>query len=433
MTSRRRLRRNQRLGKYRIVRRIAEGGFAQVYQARDTLEQVSVALKIPAIESTSDSLFAAYLREVRITARLDHPHILPVKSADVIDGRLVIATPLGDESLHERLGRRLTTQMALRFMGQMLVGLAYAHSRKVVHCDVKPENFILFGTDLLRLGDFGLARERLKRTRSGSGSGTLGFVAPEQALGKPSLRSDVFSLALVIYRMFTGKLPEWPYDWPPKGIDRLRRRAPELEPWLRRALSIDARRRFRDIEQMAAQLPKPRRRRAARTTPATRRNNWRVVRWREFQRRFKKVLETNHTCERCEGPVSETMLACPWCRAARPRHRGTIKFPRHCPRCLRGVKSDWRFCAWCHGAAIGPSTTREYSDPRYRPGSRCSNRQCTRKELMPWMRYCPWCSRKVRQVWRAPELPHRCGQCGWSVTKDDWRCCPWCTKRLVSR
>ncbi|MEQ8763060.1 MAG: serine/threonine-protein kinase [Planctomycetota bacterium] len=432
MTARRRLRRNQRLGKYRIVRHIAEGGFAEVYEARDTIEQLPVALKIPLISGESDPLFAAYLREIRITAKLDHPHILPIKSADLIDGRLVIATPLGDESLDDRLGRRLSTRMARSFIDQMLVALAFAHGKNVIHCDVKPENFILYGRDELRLGDFGLARERFFRTRQGSGSGTLGYVAPEQALGKPSMRSDVFSLGLIIYRMLSGKLPEWPYDWPPPGIDRLRRRAPELEPWLERALQIDARRRFRDVQQMAQHLPRPRRG-SKKKANRRRAKDWRLVRFRSFQQRYKKVLETDTDCERCSGPVSEAMVACPWCGHERTRHRDTTKFPRHCPRCNRGVKSDWRFCAWCHGAAIGPSASGQYTDVRYRPGSRCSNGKCPRKELMPWMRYCPWCSRKVRQVWRVPELPNRCSHCGWSITKDEWRICPWCTKSIAAK
>jgi serine/threonine-protein kinase len=71
-------------------------------------------------------------------------------------------------------------------------------------------------------------------------------MAPEQALGRPSARSDVFSAGLVLYRMLTGVLPEWPYDWPPPGHDRLLRLAPELDEVLQRAIQVDARRRYRD-------------------------------------------------------------------------------------------------------------------------------------------------------------------------------------------
>ena len=75
-------------------------------------------------------------------------------------------------------------------------------------------------------------------------------MAPEQAMGRPSARSDVFSAALIVYRMLAGVLPEWPYKWPMKGVDRLRKAAPDMVPFLQRALAVDARRRFKDAVQM---------------------------------------------------------------------------------------------------------------------------------------------------------------------------------------
>ena len=83
-----------------------------------------------------------------------------------------------------------------------------------------------------------------------SSSGTVGFVAPEQAMGRPSARSDVFSAGLIIYRMLSGSLPHWPYEWPFEGRDRVRRQAPDMIPLLQRAIQVDARRRFRDAIQM---------------------------------------------------------------------------------------------------------------------------------------------------------------------------------------
>jgi serine/threonine protein kinase len=99
----------------------------------------------------------------------------------------------------------------------MIEAVAYAHRQRIIHCDIKPENFILFPDNRLRLTDFGIARVA-QNTVAGSGSGTVGYMAPEQAMGKPSMRSDVFSLGLVIYRMLTGQLPEWPFEWPPPRI-----------------------------------------------------------------------------------------------------------------------------------------------------------------------------------------------------------------------
>lgn len=234
----------QRLGKYRLVRRIAQGGFANVYEALDTIEGIRVALKIPKPRMFGPGGIEDFRREVRVTAKLEHPHILPIKNADVIDDHFVIATALGECSLADRTKRRLATRSLLRFSEQMLEGLAHAHRHHIIHCDIKPENFILFHRDQLRLADFGIAKVAL-RTRSASNSGTLGYLAPEQALGRPSRGSDVFSLGLVIWEMVTHELPKWPFEWPPPGFRTMRRRyPPEGIEILRRALEIDTARRY---------------------------------------------------------------------------------------------------------------------------------------------------------------------------------------------
>src|SRR4030095_5296163 len=86
-------------------------------------------------------------------------------------------------------------------------------------------------------------------------SGPLGSLAPEQAMGRPSYHSDVFSLGLIIYRMLTGSLPEWPFDWPAPGYERLRKRVPaEMIAFLRRALDVDPAQSYRDAGQLLAAL-----------------------------------------------------------------------------------------------------------------------------------------------------------------------------------
>ena len=240
----------QRLGKYRIERRLADGGFAAVYQALDTIEGIRVALKIPHTAVMDPDVLDDFRKEVRLTARLDHPHILPLKNANFIDGYFVLAFPLGEQSLADRLRSRMSLHTALDFTGQMLDAVAYAHRQRIIHCDIKPENFIIFPGNRLRLTDFGIARIAMRTVRA-SGSGTIGFIAPEQAMGKPSLRSDVFSLGLILYRMFSGKLPEWPFSWPPDGYSRLRGRVHwELIDILRKAIEVAPRRRFSDAEEM---------------------------------------------------------------------------------------------------------------------------------------------------------------------------------------
>lgn len=237
------LRSGQRLGKYKLRRRIAQGGFGDVFEALDTIEGIAVALKVPLAEGGAN--VEEFRREIRIAGKLQHPNVLPIKNADLIDGTLAIAYPLGNETLAERLTRRMSTRTALDFGEQALMALAHAHERRVIHCDIKPENFILFPDGALHLTDFGIARLGA-RTVAASGAGSLGFMAPEQAMGRPSARSDVFSAGLVIWRMLAGKVPVWPFEWPPPGADRLRRKAPAMTPVLQRALQFHSRKRFRD-------------------------------------------------------------------------------------------------------------------------------------------------------------------------------------------
>ncbi|MCA8959655.1 MAG: serine/threonine protein kinase [Planctomycetes bacterium] len=250
MNQRTRLRSRQRLGKYRIEKRLAEGGFAEVYQAYDSIEGIRVALKIPSISASDKASLETFRREVRLTVKLDHPHILSIKDASFIEGRFVIVYPLAKRSLSERLQSRMSVETVMDFAGQMLEALAYAHARGILHCDIKPDNVLIFDDRHLRLTDFGIARVA-RRTVKASGSGTLGAMAPEQAMGKPSQRSDVFAMGLLLYRMFTGKSPEWPFHWPLPGHEKLAARvSPSIIQLLRKSLEVEPRRRFRDATEM---------------------------------------------------------------------------------------------------------------------------------------------------------------------------------------
>lgn len=244
------LKARQKLGKYRIERRLANGGFAVVYQAFDTIEGIRVALKVPHPQIIDDEVLQDFRSEVRMTARLDHPNILPLKDASFIDDRFVIVFPLGERTLSDRLASRMSLPTALDYAEQMIQAVAYAHRARIVHCDIKPENFIIFPGNRLRLTDFGISKIAQETIRA-SGTGTVGYMAPEQAMGKPSLRSDVFSLGLIVYRMLAGEWPEWPFAWPPPGSARLRRNAhPDLIQVIRRAIALDPRKRYRDANQL---------------------------------------------------------------------------------------------------------------------------------------------------------------------------------------
>lgn len=429
----------QKLGKYRIDRRIENGGFAAVYRATDTLEGIRVALKVPYDDILTEEVLDDMLKEVRLSAKLKHPNILALKNADYIDGRLVLAYPLGERSLAERLQSRISPALALDYAEQMIAGTAYAHEHRIIHCDIKPQNMILFAGGRLRLTDFGIAKIAHRTIVRASGSGTVGFCAPEQAMGKPSFASDVFSLGLVIYRMFSGQLPEWPFDWPPPGHATLRKKVDaELLAILRRAMEVDPRKRFPHAGTMLSAFeqckPKALKRgsRGSSTSRRGKQRDWRTIKHRQFQKQFGKALQTHFACSQCEGPMSEAMRACPWCGSDHSVHYAETDFPQQCPRCLRGLKLDWHFCPWCFGAGFEVSTTRQYADARYLPlqTARCSNADCPRKELMPFMRYCPWCRRKVRKKWKIPGSKQTCGSCGWGVVGEFWDFCSWCTKNL---
>ena len=426
------LRARQKLGKYRILGRIASGPLADVYKAADTIHRTRVALKIP--KSDNNTSHEDFLREVQIATRLNHPNILQVQDASFINDHFVIAMALGTESLADRIERRMSTARAFDIADQALAALAHAHEKKIIHCDIKPENFILFPGNKLKLADFGFAKISL-RTLKASGSGTIDYIAPEQAMGRPKFQSDVFSLGLVLYRLFSGKLPEWPFKWPMAGYDRLQARVPEeFSAMLKKSMQLDPADRYRNAAEMYAVFKKIKRqqKRSARTVASKRKAQkssgaWRRMQWREFQQQFKAELDTGHHCRRCDGPVAESMQACPWCGTDHPTRRAETHMPAICPRCERGVKKDWRYCAWCYGAGFEVETTRRYPDKRYT--GRCENKKC-REPIMPFMRYCPWCRSKIKKGWKLKTSRHRCPSCNWGVVTDYWNFCAWCNESV---
>lgn len=424
------LRARQKIGKYKILSRIASGPLADVYAAYDTIHKQRVALKIPIVGANTGH--EEFLHEVQVAAKLRHPNILSVLNASYIGDRFVIAMELGEKSLAQRQERRISTARATDLTGQALAALAHAHERKIIHCDIKPENFILFPGNQLKLADFGFAKINL-RTLKASGSGTIDYISPEQAMGRPKFQSDVFSLGLVIYRLFSGRLPEWPFEWPLKGLDRLTARArPEIVELLKNAIQLDPAKRYptaiemhADFERLKSHARKQKRprRRNGKGNGKGYGTSWRQLQWRQFQRQFKKVLDTRHHCRRCEGPVSESMQACPWCGIDTPARGCESSLPSSCPRCSRGVKNDWNYCAWCYGPGFVEETTREYPDMRYT--ARCSNTRC-RGNLMPFMRYCPWCRMKVKRPWKLAGSRKQCDSCRWGIADEFWNYCAWC-------
>ena len=238
------------LGKYRIEKRLAEGPRADVYSAYDTIHGIKVALKIANPDIIEDNFLDEFRHEARLSSRMEHPNVLPVMNASFIDEYFVIAMRMGIGTLADRMTRRMSNRVALDLATQAVAAVAHAHANKIIHCDVKPENFILFPDNQLRLSDFGFSKVAL-RTVKASGSGTLGYLAPEQALGRPMFQSDVFALGLVIYQLFSGRLPEYPYEWPLPGYTRIRSKLKRRTiSWLRKSLEFRHQDRYRNAVAM---------------------------------------------------------------------------------------------------------------------------------------------------------------------------------------
>ena len=403
------LKARQKLGKYRIERRISEGPIAAVYEAVDTIHGLNVALKIPHESSMSEHFLADFKREARLAHRLEHPNILPIRDASFIADRFVIAMPLGERSLVEphaaaacRRSRRCSSSSRRSRPSRMRIAPTSFTATS------SPTTSSCFRTTSSS-SPISASRRSRERTLKASGSGTVGYIAPEQAVGRPKFQSDVFSLGLVIYELLSGYLPEWPYDWPPPEIKRVREKlGPKLVDWLRRAIEVRPEKRFKNAATMYREFKRLRngagkKKRRARASKADDPSLWQKVLFRQFQRKYGKSIEARYRCRHCAGPVSELMQCCPWCGTEPPLDRHRSRHPAECPRCRRGVKTDWHYCPSCYGPGFEVETTRRYSDKRY--SAHCHNEKC-RGPLMPFMRYCPWCRVKTKRPWKLPGQQH---------------------------
>jgi serine/threonine-protein kinase len=202
--------------RYTIERELGRGGMAVVYLAHDVKHGRSVALKVLRPELTASLGAERFVQEIQIASKLSHPHIVPLYDSGEAEGFLYFVMPyLEGESLRDRLDRerRLSFDEALPIVQQVAIALSYAHERGVIHRDIKPEN-ILFAGDEAVVADFGIARAISAAgggdlTTSGLPLGTLGYMSPEQAAGSRTLdgRTDVYSLACVLYEMLVGRPP----------------------------------------------------------------------------------------------------------------------------------------------------------------------------------------------------------------------------------
>ena len=201
---------------YRIERELGQGGMATVYLAHDLKHERQVAIKVLRPELASALGPERFLREIRTTANLRHPHILPLYDSGDAGGTLFYVMPfIEGESLRDRLNRegRLPVEAAIRIAREVADALGYAHGRGIIHRDIKPENILLEG-DHAVVADFGIARAVTAAgggalTQTGLAVGTPTYMSPEQVLADSTLdgRSDLYSLGCVLFEMLTGEPP----------------------------------------------------------------------------------------------------------------------------------------------------------------------------------------------------------------------------------
>ncbi|MGI5168706.1 Stk1 family PASTA domain-containing Ser/Thr kinase [Spirillospora sp. CA-253888] len=201
-------------GRYRIESRIARGGMATVYAARDTRLDRVIAIKVMHAHLAADEDFVRrFIGEAKAAAALSHPNVVAVYDQRT-DGEHVflVMEYVPGRTLRELLTerRRLGPRAALEIMQPVLAALGAAHRAGLVHRDVKPENVLITEDGQVKVADFGLARAESasKMTKTGLIIGTVGYLAPEQVLsGNADVRSDVYAAGVMLYELLTGELP----------------------------------------------------------------------------------------------------------------------------------------------------------------------------------------------------------------------------------
>jgi len=202
--------------RYEVERQIGAGGMARVYLATEQHPRRPVAIKVLEPDIATRLLYDRFIREVELSSRLNHPHIVPIFAAGEVGKLLYYVMPyIEGESLRQRLLKQghLPWEEALHITLDVADALAYAHAQGIVHRDIKPENILLSGGHPV-VADFGVARAisaagGQSLTETGHAVGSPGYMSPEQAMGlEVDARTDIYSLGCVMFELLTGQPPQ---------------------------------------------------------------------------------------------------------------------------------------------------------------------------------------------------------------------------------
>jgi eukaryotic-like serine/threonine-protein kinase len=321
--------RGQTVGKYRILSPLGSGGFGSVYLAEDTWIDKKVAIKVPHRQNLD---FGELLREPRLLASLSHPNIVTVLTAEKQDDVFFIVMEYvpGDtlEAVIERDGP-LDLARALDYTCQICNAVDHAHKQGIIHRDLRPGNVLVTEQGLIKVADFGTSRFLEIAAHGTTVIGSPPYMAPEQFQGKAVFASDIYSLGVTMYQMFTGVLP---YDTPmPGDLDRLMRGELASPPILKNKKLPKA---ISDIvmKAIAAEIPSRYQRVAdlldavlAARAPATVRRPWRPAavaattaaaeEVQDIQARLKaRETEKSKFCWKCGKALPSRADVCPFCR-----------------------------------------------------------------------------------------------------------------------
>jgi serine/threonine protein kinase/Tfp pilus assembly protein PilF len=259
------------ISRYKITKKLGEGGMGEVFLAQDTTLNRPVALKFLSPNFASDDVFRErFMREARLAAALNHPNIITVHEVAEFEQRIFIALEYVEgQSLRDMIdNNKLSLSSCLDIIIQVCDGLAVAHKAKLIHRDIKPGNIVLDSSKRVRILDFGLAKgdEDIQLTQAGMTIGTISYMSPEQGQGQqPDHRGDIFSLGIVLYEMLTRKLPFAAGNIPatlhaivndqPKPLSEYNSELPsELQEIIDKALAKNPKDRYQSAVEMANDL-----------------------------------------------------------------------------------------------------------------------------------------------------------------------------------